>query len=165
MNYWKPCLIALLLSPLKPLALPCVAVAYWFAKWDKTPSFDSSGKNWMIRGDLPRWASWLRTPDERLPGGTHEAAVKQVLDRYGRFACVLYWLGIRNAWYGLANVFARPLRARWPAEPGYYFDLETRTWWLRKPILGGRFHFKAGYRHYTTPAGIVGVPCLTITKP
>jgi hypothetical protein len=158
MNHWKPCLIA-------ALALPLVAVAYWFARWDGTPSLDSNGKWYMIRGNLPRWASWLGTPDERLPGGTYEPSVAKVLERYGRFACVLYWLGIRNTWYGLANVFAKPLRARWPAEPGYYFDHATGTWWLRKPILGGRFQFKAGYRSYSTPRGIVGVPCLSITRP
>jgi hypothetical protein len=55
------------------------------------------------------------------------------------------------------------LQQRWPLEPGYYEA--NGLWWLRKPIFGGRFQLKAGYRNYSTPLGVVGVPCLSITKP
>jgi hypothetical protein len=162
MKYARPVLIALLIMLLDPLAPLLVLLALPFAKWDDAPSLDSNGKGLTIRGDLPAWASWLGTPNERLPGGTYEPAVTNVLQTFGRFWCSWYWLGLRNRWYGIAATFAVPLGVPWGVAPGYYEDGEL--WWLRYPLFGNRLQFKAGYRQYFTNGAWVGVPACTITK-
>ena len=52
----------LLCPPLSLLAVAC-------ARWDQDPTPDQWGTTPTRRGDLPRWAHWMQTMDERLPGG------------------------------------------------------------------------------------------------
>lgn len=162
MKRLHPVLIALAIMLLDPLAPVLLLFALPFSKWDDKPSLDSNGNGLTIRGDLPRWASWLGTPNERLPGGTYEPAVSAVLERHGRFWCAWYWLSLRNRWYGLAAVFAKPLPGPWPPFTGYYE--QGALWWLRYPLFGGRLQLKAGYRQYFVNGAWQGVPCATITK-
>lgn len=163
MKNLAPLLIALALLPLGLLAPLLVLLALPFAQWDAKPSFDSNGQGMTIRGDLPCWAAWLATPDERLPGGTYEATVDRVLKRWGRHVCAWYWLGIRNTLHGLAFTFSRPLTHPWSPEPGYY--QADGLWWLRKPLMGGKLQLKAGWRNYRVDGSWWGVPCCSITRP
>jgi hypothetical protein len=60
----------------------------------------------VCRGDLPRWAWWLETLDDRLPGGS-EPYVMRMFDKFGFFITSFYWLGLRNqlqaasVWFGI----------------------------------------------------------------
>jgi hypothetical protein len=159
MKYIRPILIALLIKPLDLVAWLLVAIALPFAKWDSTPTLDSNQQGMTIRGDLPGWASFLSTPDERLPGGTYEPAVTEVLNKYGKWICSWYWLGLRNRMHGLASRYKVPLSAPWPSAPGYYEQGDL--WWLRKQL--GRFQLKAGWRQYTIGGKLYAVPACTIT--
>lgn len=142
-----------------------VLVALPFAKWDKTPSADSNGKfPDVIRGDLPRWASWYSTPDERLPGGTYEPTVADALHAFGRFWCSWYWLGIRNRMLGFDMIWAVPIDLPWPPEPGHYRNGEF--WWTRRDLFWG-LQLKMGWRTYVLrgpSARIIAAPCFTITR-
>jgi len=160
MRFIKPLLIAIFLKPFDLLALPLVFIALAGAKWDAFPSLDSNGQGLTIRGDLPDWAWFLQTPDERLPGGTYEPTVASVLEKYGPLVCSLYWLGLRNRMHGLAAYFGVPVASPWSPIPGFYDN--GVLWWLRYPI--GRFQLKAGYRTYGIKGQWLAVPCLTITK-
>lgn len=158
-----PILVALLVMAAGLLAPVLVLLALPFARWDSAVSLDSNGQGRVQRGDLSRWAAWLSTPDERLPGGTYEPKVARVLARCGRFCCSWYWLGVRNRLHGLAFAFARPLTMPWSPVPGYY-EAEG-LWWLRKPLLGNRLQLKAGWRTYRVGGRWWGVPCCSITRP
>jgi len=164
MKYVKPIAIALMLLALDLILLALlitpavVAIAFVFAKWDEKPSADSNGQHAdVIRGDLPAWAWWWSTPNERLPGGTYEPAVSAVLDRHGRFWCSLYWLGWRNRMQGLAASFGVPVQGPWPPEPGLYDN--GPLWWWRKEI-----QLKVGWRTYLIGTTWFAVPCFTFTK-
>jgi len=180
MKFIRPCVLAALTNPWlialavvwwSPLAALCVLwvvpvavlVALPFARWDVIESTDSNGVCPTVRGDLPRWASWLGTPNERLPGGTYEPAVASVLARFGRSCCAWCWLAMRNQLYGLSAVSSGPISGPWPSAPGYYENGDY--WWLRKPIFGGCLQMKAGYRAYFVNGAWIAVPALTITKP
>lgn len=168
MKFWfwlKPSLIGLMFLPLGFITYFVVPFALIGATWDAQPSTDSNGTTPTIRGDLPPWAWWLATPNERLPGGTYEPTVAWWLQHLGKYACSWYWLACRNQLYGLMGVFWRPLAQPWPLEPGYYEA--DGLWWLRKQftVFGKAFQFKAGYRNYFVQGRWIGVPCLTITGP
>jgi hypothetical protein len=168
MKYAFPLLIALALLLLDLVTLVTgigpllVAVALLFAKWDDKATLDSNGMVPAVRGDLPSWAWWLGTPNERLPGGTYEPTVRMVLADHGRFVCSWYWLAIRNRQQGLAAYFGVPVVMPWPPEPGYYES--GALWWLRHPIFGNKYQLKAGWRTYGIKSQWMAIPCLTITK-
>jgi hypothetical protein len=181
MNHLKPIILGLATTPLiwavvlAPflgwwaicvfLVIPAITIiAVDHATWDKEPSADSNGERPdVIRGDLPSWAWFLATPDERLPGGTYEPTVDEYLEEHGPFACSVYWL-YRNQLHGLSFAFAQRLPAPWPIFPGYYEVPELGLWWLRYPLLGNTFQLKAGYRQYYVGGQLYGVPCCTITR-
>lgn len=160
---WRPLGFALASSAFGLLAPVLVPAALLFARWDRNPSTDSHGECLTIRGDLPDWASWLSTPDERLPGGTYEPAVAAVFARRGRFWCSWYWLGIRNRGLGLDFTRAVPVTSPWPTDPGIY--LSGMLWWMRIPVLGGRREFKLGWRTYALQGKYFAAPCLSFTPP
>lgn len=59
---------------------------------------------------------WLNTPDDpHSPHGQYEEAVKAIYERYGNYVGDVYWLGIRNSFYGLAYWF----------KPDFLKDLDT----------------------------------------
>ena len=160
--YLKPILIALLVQFVGLFAPVLVLLALPFIRWDAAPRLDPSGNYPAIRGDLPRWLAWLGTPDERLAGGLYEPAVLSIYQRFGRFFCAWYWLGLRNTMHGLAAVFGVPTSAGWA--DGFGLQRRGRLWWIRWPLLGGRLAFKAGYRIYVIDGAFLAVPVFTITK-
>jgi len=96
------------------LALVGVPIAALFARWDDKPTTFTGGapNNGppTIRGDLPRWAAWFGTFDERLPGGMYEPTVATVYRRFGRYWCSVYWLVVRNRMFGLTKaLFGKPI--------------------------------------------------------
>jgi hypothetical protein len=97
-----------------PLALVGVPIALLFAKWDDTTSTFTGGAEDngppTIRGDLPVWAAWFGTFDERLPGGMYEPTVVAIHRRFGRHVCSAYWLIVRNRMFGLTKaLFGKPI--------------------------------------------------------
>lgn len=183
MPYFGPLFIALITLVLSFAAPFIVPFALPFIRWDNTLSAGNWDKTRVIRGDLPSWLSWLGTPDERLPGNLEEPSMRKMYQWFGPRVAAWYWLGVRNRLHGLAFTCALPLpnNEPWSAVPGFYkrvvilddfpttWDPEERIliWWLRMPILGGRFQLKAGWRSYYIRTGDqwYGVPCLTITRP
>lgn len=164
MKYLKPILVALMVQVVALFAPALVLLALPFIRWDAADSVDGMGRYPAIRGDLPRWLSWLGTPDERLPGGLYEPAVLSIHKRFGRFFCAWYWLGIRNTMHGFAAAFGLPTSAGWA--DGFGLQQRGKLWWIRWPLLWGRLAFKAGYRIYTFPPDdrFVAVPVFTVTK-
>ena len=165
--YIKPCLIGLFMLVAALFAPFMVLFALPFIKWDKDETVDGMGRYSTIRGDLPKWLSFLGTPDERLPGGLYEPAVLSIYNRFGALFTAWYWLGIRNRLHGLAASFGVVTEEGWPNPPDnsdeYY--VRGKLWWRRKPIWGGKFAFKAGYRIYhLVDLTYRAVPCFTITK-
>jgi hypothetical protein len=144
------------------LMLIGLPIALLLAKWDTEPSLDSNQQGLTIRGDLPSWAWFYTTPDERLPGGTYEPTVAGRLAARGPFLTSWYWLGIRNRMHGLAAAFALPTSMPWSPEPGYYDN--GSLWWLRYPLFNNTYQFKTGWRTYYYGGGWKAVPCFTITK-
>lgn len=124
-----------------PLALIGAPIVCAFARWDRTPTQFTGGAvqgPLAVRGDLPRWARWWETPDERLPGGLYERTVERVWRRYGRYVCSVYWLGVRNRMYGLSfALFGRQVDR---APEGY-----QRTIKYYGPIMidYGNFYYRA----------------------
>jgi len=57
---------------------------------------------------LPKWASWLDTPDQTLPGGLYEGAMLSIYRRYGNFITAWVWLGFRNTGFGYAWKTGKP---------------------------------------------------------
>lgn len=141
----------------------CLLVALPFAKWDKTPTGDQWGVGSVIRGDLPSWAKFLSTPDERLPGGMYEATVASVYAKYGRWVTSLYWLGVRNCLMGLAVSLGQRTTDYIPEEPfGFWSRTDTlgTIWRYSKHLftikLGNkttRIVFVCGYQVYRTLNG------------
>lgn len=94
------------------IALVCAPIVCLFARWDDRPTTFTGGLlnngPLTVRGDLPWWAAWFETFDERLPGGMYEPTVRAVYDRFGRYWCSVYWLN-RNAMFGMTKaIFGRP---------------------------------------------------------
>lgn len=161
--YLKPILIALLIQVVALFAPLLVLLALPFIRWDADLSLDPSGNDPARRGDLPRWLAWLGTPDERLPGGLYEPAVRSIYQRWGGVVCAWYWLGLRNTMHGFAAAFGLPASEGWA--DGFGLQRRGRLWWIRWPLLNGRLAFKGGYRIYTLLDGsYLAVPVFTITK-
>lgn len=162
--YFKPCAIGFFMFWFSLLAPILVLLALPFIKWDKEATTD--GGNTYVRGDLPGWLDFLSTPDERLPGGLYEPAVKAIYDKYGQLVTAWYWLGLRNRMHGLAAKTGIPTPTDWQdvvhGDDEYFVKLPL--WWRRKP-LGTKFAFKAGYRIYQLlDKTYLAVPCFTVTK-
>ena len=165
MKYVKPIALALWAFVVGLFALPLVVVplALLGATWDSSGSPDSNGQRPdVIRGDLPAWARWYSSPDERLPGGTYEPALAAVLDRFGPFIASWYWLGWRNTFQGFAWQWRQRLPLPWPV-PGETLETQGNLWFLRYP-LGSSFVLKAGWRQYVVDGLPYGVPCLSPTR-
>ena len=164
MKYLKPILIALLVQVAALFAPLLVLLALPFIRWDTFETVDGMGRCPAIRGDLPRWLSWLDTPDERLPGGLYEPAVLAIKNRFGKVFCAWYWLGLRNTMHGFAAFFGKPTLSGWA--DGFGIQQRGDLWWIRWPLLNDTLCFKAGYRIYTLPPDgrFLAVPVFTITK-
>lgn len=160
--------VLVLLLPLLPL------LAVLLARWDKVPTPGSWGDYPTIRGDVPRWLSWLQTVDERLPGGLYEPTVVRILERYGRTLCSLYWIGWRNRAHGLRRAMGRPsTEAAWkssfkPDERGRAYGVREDGTWYWSQLFGPswlRLVVVAGYRVYRLADGAyLAVPTATIKR-
>jgi hypothetical protein len=74
---------------------------------------------------------WMVTPDDPVsPFGKYEAGVVAVYQRWGKFVGDWYWLGLRNALYGLAY--------RW--KPDFLKGLPFPYAQLRMTYLDRRFY-------------------------
>lgn len=163
MKYLKPILAALLIQIVALFAPLLVLLALPFIRWDSSQSLDPSGNFPAIRGNMPRWLSWLETPDERLPGGLYEPAVLAIYEKYGAWVCAWYWLGVRNRVQGFAAAFGVPATKGWTGHYGR--QDQGALWWVRWPLLNRKLSFKAGYRIYLLLDGsYLAVPVFTITK-
>lgn len=145
MNYITAPLLGLFVTLLNLVAPLLVLLALPFAKWDTEPSPARDGTRNIIRGDLPDWLSWLSTPDERLPGGMYEPVVEKMYDRYGKWVTSLYWLGIRNAMFGLAMKLGKPATGYIPDEPLGFWERDD-IWRYSKKVWV--LKFLTGYKVY-----------------
>ena len=141
---------------LVPFALP-------FTKWDKAPSEPRNADGIaIIRGDLPDWLSWFQTPDERLPGDTCEAAVKDMFLKRGKWITSWYWLGVRNIAMGLAVAMGHETTDYVPEQPLGFWK-RGKTW--RYAAMLGKVRFVVGYQVYKTASGrFLAAPVFTLKK-
>lgn len=124
------------------IALIGTIIALPFAKWDSEPSAGSDGTWVIIRGDLPKWAWFLETADERLPAGSEPAAM-QVYERYGKFITCVYWLGTRNQLQALACYLGKEVSGFVLDSDSAYYEAED-VWRYRLSFLD-KFVFVVGY--------------------
>lgn len=155
--------LALLLVPV----LPMLAVAG--AKWDSEPSTDQHGQGLTQRGDLPGWARWMQTLDDRLPGGTYEPTVAAMLAKVGRYWTSVYWIGWRNRAHGLRKTFGRPSTLEaYLTRFEFIGDVaqgvrSDGSWYHAEQI--GSLLWVAGHRIYKLPGDqYLAVPTATIKK-
>jgi hypothetical protein len=156
-------LLVLLCPPLSMLAVAC-------ARWDRHATPDQWGTTPTERGDLPRWARWMQTMDERLPGGTYEPTVARMLERRGRYWTSVYWIGLRNRAHGLRRRFGRPstedaYRASFqPDERGRIDGVRSDgSWYWQRSAWGLRV--VVGHRVYRIkPGEYLAVPTVTIKR-
>lgn len=163
-------LVLLLASLFVLLCPPLSLLAVAFARWDDDPTPDQWGTTPTPRGDLPRWARWMQTMDERLPGGTYEPTVARMLSRWGRYWTSVYWIGWRNRAHGLRRTFGRPstedaYRTSFqPDAKGRVYGVRSdgswyweRRWWQLRLVVGHRV-----YR--IQPGEYLAVPTFTIKR-
>lgn len=158
MTYLLPILIGLLLSITSLVAPLLMLLALPFIKWDTAPSTARDGST-TIRGDLPKWLSWLSTPDERLPGGLYVPDLNDVLTKHGKTVASWYWLGVRNRLFGLRMAFGKPATEYIPDVRGWYECGDI--WQYSKQV--GIFRFAAGYKVYKLLDGsFLAAPVCTV---
>ena len=141
---------------LVPFTLP-------FAKWDKVATEPRNADGiYIIRGDLPWWLSWFQTPDERLPGDTCEAAVKEMYIKHGQWITSWYWLGVRNIAMGLAVYMGHETTDYIPERPLGFWKRD-KTWRYAAEI--GKVRFVMGYQVYKTAQGkFLAAPVFTLKR-
>lgn len=161
MQYILPTLTGLLLSITSLIAPFLMLLALPFIKWDTEPTTARDGST-TIRGDLPKWLSWLSTPDERLPGGLYVPDLLNVLTKYGKTVASWYWLGIRNRLFGLRFVFGKPATEYIPDVRGWYQNGDI--WQYSKQV--GILRFCAGYKVYKLLDGsfLAGPVCTVMVR-
>lgn len=133
MTYLLTPLLGLLIGILSLTAPVLMLLSLPFIKWDKTESTGSYGRDSVMRGDLPDWLGWLRTPDERLPGGLYETAHADLYAKHGKWVASWYWLGVRNRLIGMGVAFGHETTDYSPDALG---------WWSRGDVW--RYAFKVG---------------------
>lgn len=164
-------LLIVILSLFTPILM---LLALPFIRWDKEPttviryemlSYGAPAvpiEHTYIRGNLPKFLSWLETPDERLPGGLYEETVKKVYDKYGKYVCSWYWLGLRNQLMGFAAALGQKTTDYIPEEPLGYWERDG-IW--RYSIAFGKIKFVTGFQVYKVLDGtFTAVPVFTIKR-
>jgi hypothetical protein len=146
-------LASLLCPVLMLLALPCI-------RWDDTPSTGQWGTHFVIRGSLPRWLSWLETPDERLPGGLYEESHLELYERYGKWVASYVWLGWRNRLHGLAYSLGHETTGYKPDDAPQGLWERGDDWQYVKQL--GPLRFVAGWQIYALADRYWAVPVLSI---
>jgi hypothetical protein len=158
MKYLYAPLVGFIIMVLNLLAPLLVLLVLPFARWDAEPT------DGYLRGDLPDWASWLSTPDERLPGGLYEPAHLALFEKYGKWVASWVWLGWRNPLFGLSFTFGKPAIDYMPemvAMTGLWERAEDAIWQYGARL--GSLKFACGYKVYRLPIGSFwAVPCFTV---
>jgi len=134
------------------LAFPLAPIAVALAHRDNFPS----AGGWDSGADVPRgylqWPfCWLDTPDEPLPGGMYEPAVKSFYHAYGWYWSAVFWLW-RNRAFALAFHFGRPAKD--------YADAPWRvdwTFWFLRGMIGWKV-----YRATPREKPLIAVPAISI---
>lgn len=117
-----------------------------FIKWDKEPTWARDHTLEIIRGDLPKWLSWLSTPDERLPGGMYEPTVKDIYERRGKYFTSWYWLGVRNCLMNLAVWLGHETTDYIPEEPlGFWERDNTDTPAMSDSPVTSKYNYRKDY--------------------
>lgn len=142
-------LIVLLLNIIAPLL---VLLAMPFVHWDSEPSVGPRRTHDpvpTIMGDFPAWLSWLRTPDQRLPGDTGIPEVRDMLDRYGKWVTAWWWAGMRNALMGLSCWLGKQTSDYLPEEVDGYWERRDQYGHIWKYVLPlGPVKIITGYSVY-----------------
>ena len=161
MMYLIPIIIGFLLTITSVVAPVLMLLALPFIRWDTESSTARDGST-TIRGDLPKWLSWLSTADERLPGGLYEDALLDVLTKHGKYVASWYWLGIRNRLFGLRFVFGKPATGYIPDVRGWYQNGDI--WQYSNQV--GIFRFVMGYKVYKLLDGsfLAGPVCTVMVR-
>jgi hypothetical protein len=158
MKYLMPVVVGFLIMVLNIVAPLLVLLALPFARWDAKPT------EGYIRGDLPSWAYWISTPDERLPGDLGISEHRSLFEKYGMWFASWYWLGIRNPLFGLSFIFGKIAVDYMPemvSMTGLWERAEDGIWQYGARI--GSFKFACGYKVYKLPIGSFwAVPCFTV---
>lgn len=160
-------ILCLLLSPLGLLLLPLV-------KWDDY----LTGTNGIatVRGNWPKYLSWLDTPDERLPGDLTIKEVRSIFDKYGKSLCAWNWSFIRNRLFGLAHALRVDCNNYIPESYGWYNRTDTiinqdasliyDQYIWRLAVKLGPLKMVIGHQVYRHPENyFYSVPVFTIKRP
>jgi hypothetical protein len=107
-----------------------------------TERLPGSDDIYVDRRALPGWLWWFQTPDERLPGGLYEPAVRLWLSWFGYRVCSVLWL-VRNAGYGLAWSFGRPASGYLDAIEGQVVEADGLWRWKKTT---GIVSWQAGWK-------------------
>ena len=146
MKYLTAPLIGLLITLASLLCPLLMLLALPFIRWDLVPSTGQWGTHPVIRGSLPRWLSWLETPDERLPGGLYEDTHRALYERWGKWVASYVWLGWRNRLHGLGYALGKPATFYDPEQLGLWEREEDGIWKYTAQL--GPLRFVAGWGVY-----------------
>jgi hypothetical protein len=137
-------------------------IALPFAKRDVQPTVSKDG-TWLVRrADLPKWAWFLETVDDRLPGGS-EPYVMDMYKRRGFFITSWYWLGFRNQLQALSVYFGINVSAAEVLDsPKWFFKAEGV--WRVVIRLGSKFQIRFGWEIVNPIGSHIAVPYFTIKK-
>lgn len=104
-------------------------VLVFFIKKDSvaTKSGSPDDDSYLIRGDLPSWASWAQTMDCRFPGGMYEPSVKEAYSK-GFLWCSYMWAGLNNRAQGLAHSMGKPALNFIPPYEGLFKRESDEVW-------------------------------------
>lgn len=129
MNYVTTPIKGFLCALLGLLAPLYMLVLVFFIKKDPvaTKSGSPDDDSYIIRGDLPSWASWAQTMDCRFPGGMYEESVRKSY-KSGFLWCSYVWAGLRNRAQGLAHSMGKPALDFIPPYEGFFKREPDEIW-------------------------------------
>ena len=149
---------------LAPIAM---TLAVWFIKWDNEPSLGSYPTdleikhNFIIRGDSPKWCSWLQPPDERWPGPMYEPAFEELYLKRGKVFAAWQNGALRNQLMGLAAAMGKPTTDYIPETNGFW--QRDDIWRLSVPI--GPIRIVTGWQVYKKQdETFLAVPVCTLKR-
>lgn len=128
-----------------PIVWILLLIAYPFKKESKhiPLHYPEPNGNRCKRYRLPKWAFFLETPDEALPGGLYEPTVLGWFQKHGPTYTGLRWLGLRNVCHGImwSDGFEVPKHINAMTEE----EMKAAgIWQVIKPI--GPFNLIYGYK-------------------
>lgn len=128
-----------------------------------------SGKHYnqpnIKRYKLPKYFSWMETPDELLPCGMYEPTCEKIYNKFGKYVASWYWIGLRNVGHGISWTLGKEVPKKIKSISTLelqQFGLFTTTY----KVLG--IKFMLGWKTYNdwyrtkTVEGYWAVPFVTI---